>query len=78
MNCQNPFAVSTELADMERPMPQTSSRPSASRTAGWTWSHQKAQKASHSFGMSASVKPARSSRLFQTWTWWVASPIGSR
>src|SRR3954466_8968691 len=43
---------------MARPMPQTSLRASASRTAGWTRSHQKDQKGSHSFGTSASVKPA--------------------
>ena len=32
--------------------------PVARRTAGCTWSHQNDQKASHSFGMSARVKPA--------------------
>ena len=62
---------------MVRPTPQMSSRPVARRTAGWTWSHQNDQNASHSFGMSASVKPACSSRLFQTWTWLVVRPIGS-
>jgi hypothetical protein len=53
-------------ADMARPAPQMSSRPVAWRTAGWTLSHQKSQNSCHSCGMSASVKPARSSKLFQT------------
>ena len=48
-----------------------SSRPVARRTAGCTWSHQNDQNASHSLGMSSSVNPACSSRLFQTWTWLV-------
>ena len=48
------------------------------RTAGCTSSHQKDQKASHSFGMSSSVKPACSSRFFHTWTWLVAAPSAAR
>ena len=65
--------VSSASTDMGRPTPQMSSRPSARRTAGWTWSHQNDQNASHSLGMSSSEKPACSSRLFQTWTWLVCA-----
>ena len=64
-------------ADIGAPTAQTSCRPSAFRTAGWTWSHQKAQNGSHSLGMSSRRKPAFSSRLCQTWTWLVTRPIGS-
>ena len=60
--------MSPAAADMGSPTPQMSSRPSALRTAGCTRSHQKDQNASHCLGMSASVNPARSRRLFQTWT----------
>ena len=69
--------MSTPEVEMATPTPQRSSRPAALRTAGWTVSHQKAQNGSHSLGMSVSVRPARSSRLFQTWTWRVELPIGS-
>ena len=71
-------SVSPAATDMGRPTPQTSSRPVALRTAGWTLSHQKDQNGSHSFGTSASVRPARSSRLFQTWTWLVIAPHRQR
>ena len=54
-----------------------SSRPVTRRTAGCTSSHQNAQNASHSFGMSSRVNPASSRRIFQTWTWLVVRPIGS-
>ena len=58
MNWWNWNQVSNASADMGRPMPQMSSRPVARRTAGCTSSHQNDQNASHSRGMSASLKPA--------------------
>ena len=51
--------------------------PVALRTAGCTWSHQNDQNASHSLRDVVEREARRSSRLFQTWRWLVARPIGS-